>query len=184
MASAFSGHKRRPQYGHWFAALNSNTTGALNTATGTGALVNSTGDLNIASGFGAGAYLATGNNIDIGNVGVAAEANTIRIGSEVAIMDPFGVLHPAHTATYIAGICDANAVGGEAVFVTTDGKLGRVSVPSSARFKEKITPMSTASEAILALKPVTFSYKKEVDSKGMPQVGLVAEEVEKVALIW
>jgi trimeric autotransporter adhesin len=165
-----------------FAALNSNTTGALNTATGTGALVNSTGDLNIASGFGAGAYLATGNNnIDIGNVGVAAEGNTIRIGTEVAIMDPFGVLHPAHTATYIAGIRDADAVGGEAVFVTTDGKLGTVSVPSSARFKEEIKPMNKASEAILALNPVTFCYKKELDSKGMPQFGLVAEEVEKVA---
>jgi Chaperone of endosialidase len=37
-----------------------------------------------------------------------------------------------------------------------------------------------ASEAILALKPVSFRYKKEVDPDGIPQFGLVAEDVEKV----
>src|SRR5947199_3565177 len=40
--------------------------------------------------------------------------------------------------------------------------------------------MDKASEAILALKPVTFRYKKALDPKGIPQFGLVAEEVEKV----
>ncbi len=40
--------------------------------------------------------------------------------------------------------------------------------------------MDKASEAILALKPVTFRYKKEIDPQGIPQFGLVAEEVEKV----
>jgi uncharacterized coiled-coil protein SlyX len=40
--------------------------------------------------------------------------------------------------------------------------------------------MDKASEAILALKPVTFHYKKEFDPDGTPQFGLVAEEVEKV----
>ncbi len=40
--------------------------------------------------------------------------------------------------------------------------------------------MAKASEAILALKPVTFHYKKEVDPDGTPQFGLVAEQVEKV----
>ena len=165
-----------------FAALNGNTTGALNTANGAGALVNSNGDLNIALGFGAGVNLTTGNNnIDIGNLGVAAEANIIRIGTEVAVTDPFGVIHPAHTATFIAGISDADAIGGEAVFVTSAGKLGTISVPSSARFEDEIRPMNKASEAILALNPVAFRYKKELDPKGVPQFGLVAEEVEKVA---
>src|SRR5262249_8475465 len=51
---------------------------------------------------------------------------------------------------------------------------------SSARFKDAIKPMDKASEAILALKPVTFRYKKEIDPKGIPQFGLVAEQVEKV----
>jgi len=40
--------------------------------------------------------------------------------------------------------------------------------------------MDKASEAVLALKPVTFRYKEELDSDGIPQFGLVAEEVEKV----
>jgi hypothetical protein len=40
--------------------------------------------------------------------------------------------------------------------------------------------MDKASEAILALKPVTFRYKHEVDPDGIPQFGLVAEDVEKI----
>ena len=40
--------------------------------------------------------------------------------------------------------------------------------------------MDEASEAILALKPVTFRYKQELDPDAIPQFGLVAEEVEKV----
>src|SRR5439155_12383613 len=51
---------------------------------------------------------------------------------------------------------------------------------AAARFKEAIKPMDKASEAILDLKPVTFRYKKELDPKGAPQFGLVAEEVAKV----
>src|SRR5262249_19201135 len=47
-------------------------------------------------------------------------------------------------------------------------------------YKEAIKPMDKASEAILALKPVTFRYKKELDPKRAPQFGLVAEEVAKV----
>ena len=40
--------------------------------------------------------------------------------------------------------------------------------------------MAKASEALLALKPVTFRYKEELDPGKIPQFGLVAEEVEKV----
>ncbi len=40
--------------------------------------------------------------------------------------------------------------------------------------------MGKASEAILALKPVSFRYKKEIDPQGIPEFGLIAEEVEKV----
>ncbi len=40
--------------------------------------------------------------------------------------------------------------------------------------------MDRASEAILALKPVTFRYKHELDPEGIPQFGLVAEDVERV----
>ena len=40
--------------------------------------------------------------------------------------------------------------------------------------------MDEASEALYALTPVTFRYKKEIDAAGTSQFGLVAEEVEKV----
>jgi hypothetical protein len=51
---------------------------------------------------------------------------------------------------------------------------------SSLRFKEDIKPMDKASEALFALRPVTFRYKKEIDPVGTSQLGLVAEDVEKV----
>ena len=68
-----------------------------------------------------------------------------------------------------------NGVG---VIVGTTGQLG--TVVSSARFKEAIKPMDNASEAVLALKPVTFRYKQELDPDAIPQFGLIAEQVEKV----
>ncbi len=151
--------------------LSSNISGDDNTANGINALAsNTTGSNNIALGSNAGANLTTGNfNIHIGNAGVAGESNKIRIGTE-----------GTHTATYIAGIGGAPLVHGAAVAVgiTADGQLGVRA--SSARFKEAIKPMDKASEAILALKPVTFRYKHELDPDGIPQFGLVAEQVEKV----
>lgn len=62
--------------------------------------------------------------------------------------------------------------------VDSSGQLGTLT--SSARFKEAIQPMDEASGAILTLQPVTFRYKKELDPEGIPQFGLVAEEVAKV----
>lgn len=40
--------------------------------------------------------------------------------------------------------------------------------------------MEQASEALFALKPVKFHYKKEIDPTRTSQFGLVAEDVEKV----
>jgi septal ring factor EnvC (AmiA/AmiB activator) len=56
------------------------------------------------------------------------------------------------------------------------GQLGTTS--SSRRYKKEIKPMDSASEGILALKPVTFHYKS--DATGTPQFGLIAEEVAEV----
>jgi uncharacterized coiled-coil protein SlyX len=149
-------------------ALLSNTTGAGNTAIGELAFNNNTTGIdNIAVGNNAGGNLTIGlNNIDICNEGVADESNTIRIGTV-----------GTQTATFIAGISVAT-VTGTAVVVNASGQLGVA--PSSQRFKDEIKPMDKTSEAILALKPVTFRYKKEIDPKSIPQFGLVAEEVEKV----
>jgi len=163
-----------------FFSLGNNTTAERNTANGVAALFNNTtGENNIALGFGAGDNVTTGdNNIDIGNLGVATESNTVRIGEQVTVYDPnTGDTMPAHTRTFIAGISGA-AVAGAAVKVNANGQLGVA--PSSERFKAEIKPMDKASEAILALKPVTFRYKKELDPKGIAQFGLVAEQVAKV----
>jgi hypothetical protein len=120
---------------------------------------------NIALGMSAGQNLTTGDfNIDIGNLGVGLESYTIRIGDR-------------QTATYVAGIF-GTVVAGVTVLVDSNGHLGVLG--SSERFKDEIKPMDTASEAILALRPVTFRYKHEIDPNGIPQFGLVAEEVEKV----
>ena len=81
------------------------------------------------------------------------------------------------TATVVAGISGA-AVTGSTVVVNSNGKLGVTA--SSARFKDEIKPMNKASEAILALRPVTFRYKQEIDPEGIPQFGLMGEDVEKV----
>jgi len=142
-----------------------------NTAVGSGALItNLSGSLNTALGQNAGQALDGGesNNIDIGaNVdGVAGESNTIRIGN-TDIMD-----------TFISGISGTTVASGAAVLVDSNGHLGTVT--SSKRFKEEIRPMNRTSEAIFSLEPVTFRYKPELDPEGIPQFGLVAEEVEKV----
>jgi uncharacterized coiled-coil protein SlyX len=167
------------------SALFSNTTGGGNVSTGDSALGhntiatrtrppvflallnNTTGSGNIAPGASAGKNLTTGsNNIDIGNIGVAGKANTIRIGKQ-----------GTQKATFIAGIA-GTPISGSTVVVNSTGKLGVAT--SSARFKEGIKPMDKASEAILALKPVTFRYKEELDPDKILQFGLVAEQVEKV----
>jgi hypothetical protein len=150
-------------------ALFFNTTGSNNTANGLNALLNNTtGKSNIALGFNAGSKLTIGNNnIDIGNVGVAGEANKIRIGTV-----------GTQNAAFIAGIHGVTVASGLDVVVGSNGQLGTIT--SSARFKDEIKPMDKASEAILALQPVTFRYKKELDPEGIPQFGLVAEQVEKV----
>jgi Chaperone of endosialidase len=152
-----------------YLALDNNVTGGGNTAIGDSALAgNITGSNNIALGSNAGINLTTGNNnIDIGARGVAGESNTIRIGT-------VGV----QTSAYIRGISGVTVASGATVIVDAHGHLG--TVQSSARFKDEIKPMDKASEAILALKPVTFRYKKELDPEGIPQFGLVAEQVEKV----
>ena len=142
------------------AALYNNTTGAHNTANGFQTLVsNTTGSDNTALGFVAGSSQTTGsNNIYIGSfvLGLPGESN----------------------ACYIASIFGQTSVTGVPVLINASNKLGTAT--SSKRFKEDIKPMNKASDALLALKPVTFRYKKEIDPAATSQFGLVAEDVEKV----
>jgi len=141
------------------AALSSNTSGADNTACGHNALQASTGDDNIAVGAFAGSQQTTGsNNVYIGfNMqGVAGENGTC----------------------YIASIFNQPSPNGVPVLINSSNKLGTST--SSKRFKQDIKPMDKVSEALFALKPVTFHYKQQFDPAKTMQMGLVAEDVEKV----
>ena len=142
-----------------FNALGSNTTGGFNNAIGFDALSdNTTGSGNIAIGDSAGQNVDTANNV-------------ICIGASVAGAN-------VSNSCYIGSIFGQTSPGGAAVFVNSNGKLGTAT--SSKRFKDEIKTMGEASEALFALNPVTFRYKKEIDGAGIQQFGLVAEDVEKV----
>jgi len=191
-----------------YQALYHNITGNDNTAIGDNALLSSDGNDNTAVGFnallnntsydntaiGVNALLANTNAAGNTAIGVGAlsqnasgQDNTaigVDAGSNVTTAsDVIAIGHPGanvNQSCYIGYISGADATGGDAVFITADGKLGTVNMPSAARFKDEINPMSKTSEAIFALKPVTFRYKKQFDPKRIPQFGLIAEEVEKV----
>jgi len=146
-----------------------NNEGSRNTAIGWNALVTPfEGTENIALGHSAGRNLSQSDsyNIDIGNRGAAGDNRVVRIGDTDQVR------------TFIAGVSGRTVTNGLAVHVNAAGQLG--TAPSSERFKDDIKPMGKASEAIFALKPVTFRYKKGIDPNGIQQFGLVAEEVEKV----
>jgi hypothetical protein len=151
-------------------ALSGNSVGASNIAIGdSAALNNGTGSFNTVIGDQAGQNITAGSdNIYIGATagGDSDESGTIRVG------DPGFV-----EACFIAGITGV-PVTGTAVVVNGNGKLGVA--PSSKRFKNQIKPMDKESESILALKPVTFRYKQQIDPNRIPQFGLVAEDVAKV----
>ena len=65
------------------------------------------------------------------------------------------------------------------VQVDADGKLGFVT--SSRRYKHDIEPMDKASEALYALKPVTYRYNGDIDPAHVKMFGLIAEDVAKVS---
>jgi Chaperone of endosialidase len=173
------------------SALRNNTTGAFNTANGAGALVNNatgganvaigaqalnnntTGFQNTAVGNAALANSVSGNaNIALGitaGIGVTTAENVICIGADGANVSD---------TCYIGNIFGETSASGAAVYVNSNHRLGTLT--SSSRFKDDIKPMERLSEALFALQPVTFHYKKEIDPAGMQQFGLVAEDVEKI----
>jgi len=177
-------------------ALFTNVSGSFNNAHGRDALLNSTGDQNNAMGDDAMFFNTTGsfntavgddaldNNVDgNSNVAIGDEAGT-GLGPSVNNCIAIGVPGAGTFATFdntcfIGSIFDepvSDPGTQEAVFVDQFNVVGIQS--SSRRFKHDIQSMDKASEAILALKPVTFKYNS--DSKGRTQYGLVAEDVAKV----
>jgi trimeric autotransporter adhesin len=162
--------------GAWNTAVGWNalnvSNGNRNTATGYKALINSTtGDDNTAVGYLALAFSGTGS----GNIALGANAgNNVTTASNVICIGAAG--QNANNSCYIGNIFGQTSFEGVGVFVNSDGKLG--TSLSSRRFKKNIRTMDKASEAILALKPVTFHYK--TDPKSTAQFGLIAEEVAEV----
>jgi hypothetical protein len=140
-------------------ALQRNSSGVANTGIGVSALYsNTTGSNNTALGVSAGINVTTANDvICIGaHVEGANVSNTAWIGNVYGVTTQSGTTAP--------------------VVVSDGGQLGTVA--SSQRFKKDISTMENVSEAILSLRPVTFHYR--TDTKGVPQFGLIAEEVAKV----
>jgi len=155
-------------------ALFNNTEGLLNTANGVRALLgNTTGQANTAIGLEA----LDRNTTGTGNIGLGFDAgvNVTTANGVICIGAPGDNVD---NSCFIGQIFGTTSSGGIAVFINSNGQLGTAT--SSRRFKEEIKPMEQASEALLALKPVTFHYKREIDPAGASQFGLVAEDVEKV----
>ena len=172
-----------------FGALNFDTTGEQNSAVGDSALLfnnsgnqnaafginamtqNSSGSRNVALGVAAGYFVQGDNNIDIGAFvsGDENDSNTTRIG-----------LQGTQERTFIAGISGATTEGvASPVLIDPNGQLGTTS--SSWRFKQDIHPLDSQLKKLMALRPVSFRYRRSFVHGANPvQYGLIAEQVAKV----
>ena len=147
-------------------ALLNNTTGDENTAIGTSTMTsNLTGRFNTALGYSSGSNITGDGNVCIG-VGVDGEEG----------VDNSTYIRNINTTTqsFSAGVNDYVTVR------LSDGRLGHTTVVSSQRYKENIKPLAADSEALYALRPVSFRLKKEYDETQAVGFGLIAEEVEDV----
>ena len=147
-------------------ALLNNTTGDENTAIGTSTMTsNLTGRFNTALGYSSGSNITGDGNVCIG-VGVDGEEG----------VDNSTYIRNINTTTqsFSAGVNDYVTVR------LSDGRLGHTTVVSSQRYKENIKPLAADSEALYALRQVSFRLKKEYDETQAVGFGLIAEEVEDV----
>ena len=142
-------------------ALQTNDTGNSNTAVGNNALGASTGSGNIALGASAGNGVSTASNVTCIGASGANIDNSCYIGRIYFNVQPIVGTDP------------------DSVTITSAGRLGRGNV-SSRRYKHDIQPMDQASEALYALKPVSFRYNKEYDVTQTLAFGLIAEQVAEV----
>jgi hypothetical protein len=179
-------------------ALYQNTTGSNNIAIGNHALRNFNGNGNTVVGD---SFASDPDNVSVGRSPVTdCRLGVLSHGVQYAAINAEGDVEVgqylpnggclnipdlttdtvhinAKTAVYVRAVY-GNPIAGSPVNIDSNGQLGVAT--SSKRFKNQVKPMNKASEAILALKPVTFCYKPELDPKGTPQFGLIAEEVAKI----
>lgn len=154
------------------------TTGAYNTiigyVAGSGSIT--TGSYNVFIGEATGSSYASdeSSNIVIGSAiaGTAGEDNVLRIG------DGTGTGNGQLASAYISGIFGKAVDGATDVPVIIDSanKLGTTT--SSARYKENIADMASASDCLMSLRPVIFNYK--TDEQKRTRFGLIAEEVIEI----
>ncbi len=141
-------------FGHF--ALQKNDHGEGNNAFGDIALASATGDANANTAVG-----------DEAGLNVTSGANT----SDRTYIGNIGTF----TQAFSAGVNELVTVN------LATGRLGHFNpVISSRRYKEDIKPLDKTSEALFALKPVSFRLKKEFDATQALAFGLIAEEVEEV----
>jgi hypothetical protein len=153
-----------------YETLLNNNSGIENVAVGDTALGgNTAGSYNIGIGEGAGGNNQTGSyNIEIGASGTSSESGVIRIGTS-----------GDQTSFYAQGIDGVTVSSGVPVYINSSGQLGTVN--SSIRFKEDVHDMSTASDGLMRLRPVTYRYKQPYADGTKPiDYGLIAEEVAQV----
>jgi hypothetical protein len=159
-----------------FSALTSNIDSSNNTAVGWGALASSIGTNGTGENTAVGSNALAANTTGHDNIALGASA-----GSSVGTAhDVICIGHPGDNVSnscFIGHIRNVTTVNTAIpVVIATDGQLGTMS--SSKRFKKEIKPMDKTSEAILALKPVSFYYNS--DKTATRQFGLVAEEVAEI----
>lgn len=155
-------------------ALTGNAGTVGNTALGHGALRNSTGgSANLCLGGLSGQNLTTNesNNVLIQSNGVVGRSREIRIGTTFT----GGAGDGQQSKCWIAAIRGVTTDVADAIPVLIDstGQLGTIS--SSERYKDDIEDMGAESDMIMALRPVTFTYKSDASKR--QQFGLIAEEV-------
>lgn len=123
-------------------ALNNATSGSNNTIIGFGAMATATptGSSNIVIGQGSASHYTTGesSNIIINNLGVAAESNVIRIGTQ-------GSSTGQQNTCYVAGI-NGNTVSNQALVTidTTSGQLGTSVFSEAQTWTPTVVGSSTA----------------------------------------
>jgi hypothetical protein len=151
-----------------------NTDGGANTFLGTSAgNANTTGNYNVFIGYQAG-YSETGSNkLYIDNDGSGAliygDFSAGRVG--IALTDPTEALDVQGTAR-LRGMGSST---GTEVVADGNGKLWKLS--SSRRYKTNIETLDAETDSVLNLRPVRFEYKET----GQKDIGLIAEEVEKIS---
>jgi hypothetical protein len=164
-------------------ALYSNTTGSINTATGDNALYfNTTGIHNTANGEAALYFNTTGsNNTALGDSAGESITGSGNVCIGQAVLGEAGVSDRTYIRNVNTLLQDFSAGVNDYVTVRlSDGRLGHTAVVSSRRYKQEIKPLAAASQALYALKPVSFRLKKEFDPTQALGFGLIAEEVEQV----